>query len=152
MKTITLTIALVFGTFLLTGCNDTKDTTENKSEQKNEVTSEVKSNDEKTMKENSVEESKIDAYSKEEKESDKTQKLKVEDSKLESASFKVPTIHCSGCEKTISSSVKKLNGIQDVKADFDTKIVNVTYAGDKVTKEEIAKAIDASGFECEINN
>lgn len=152
MKTITLAFVFAFGAFLLTGCNETKDATENESKQESqtEQKNEVSSNDEKTMKENSVEESKTDAYNKEE--SDKTQKLKVEDSKLESASFKVPTIHCSGCEETISTSVKKLNGIQDVKADFDTKLVSVTYAGDKVTKEEIAKAIDASGFKCEINN
>ncbi len=148
MKTITLTLTFVLGAFLISGCNETKDTIENQDQQTPQTEqNEIKSNDEMTSKEKSVEDSKTDGET-----SDKTQKLKVEDSKLESVSFTVPTIHCSGCEKTISSSVKKLNGIQDVKADFDTKIVNVTYAGDKVTKEEIAKAIDASGFKCEINN
>ena len=150
MKTITLAFVFAFGVFLTSGCNDTKDTTGNQDQQAPQTEqNEVKSNDEMTSKEKDGEDLKTDAYTKEET-ADK--KLKVEDSKLESASFKVPTIHCSGCEKTISSSVKKLNGIQDVNADFDTKIVNVTYAGDKVTKEEIAKAIDASGFKCEINN
>jgi copper chaperone CopZ len=147
MKTLTFTVVMLFGAFFLAGCSETKDTSESEVEKTDTPTEQKESTpgEELTMKEKAGEEvTKNDEG--------KTKQLKVKDSKLESASFTVPTIHCSGCEKTISGSVKQLDGVQDVKADFDTKIVQVTYAGDKVIKEEIAIAIDASGFKCEINN
>ena len=146
MKTITLAFALLFGTFLLTGCNETKDTTENESEQKNEVTSEVKSNDETTMKEKSGEENKMETTE------TKTKDVANKDAKLETASFKCETMTCTGCEQTITGKVKKMDGVQDVKADYKSKNVEVTFASNVVSKDEIAKTIEASGYKCEVNN
>lgn len=157
MKAITLALFMLFGAFLFSGCSETKDTSD---ATKNEVTNEVKSEnsqtensskEELTMKEKAGEESANEKVSTDKYE-DKTKQLKAKDSKLESASFTAESMHCTGCETSIENSVRKLNGVQDVQASFDTKQIEVVYAGDKVTKEDIAKAITDSGFECKVNN
>ncbi len=144
----TLIITVLIGAFGVLGCSETKDSTENKVTDETPKTEQpgYTTTDESSAKEKAGEEPKADI-----KEKDADIKLKVKDSKLESASFTAESMHCTGCESSIENNVKKLDGVQDVKATFDTKQIEVTFSGDKVTKKEIADAITASGFECKIN-
>ncbi|MCB0723517.1 MAG: heavy-metal-associated domain-containing protein [Ignavibacteriae bacterium] len=145
MKAITLAFALVFGLFLFSSCNktnETKQTAGNETKQTGQQESkqeEVKSQDEMTSKEKAGEET-------------QTKEVSNKDAKLETASFKCETMTCTGCEQTITSKVKKMDGVEDVKADYKTKSVEVTFASNKTSKDNIAKTIEASGYKCEVNN
>lgn len=137
---------MAFGVFLFSSCSETKDTSENK------VTDEKPNTEQpyNTSKDESVTKEKANEEIKNEKDADI--KLKVKDSKLESASFTAASMHCAGCEQTITGTVGKLDGVQSVTANFDSKQVQVTFVSDKITRDDIARAITDSGFECKVNN
>lgn len=147
MKTLLLGI-IVSGSIAFYGCSETKDATENSNNTAGQNTS---PQTEQTPVDESNTKEKAGENKTEVTEKDADVKLKVKDSKLQSASFTAASMHCTGCESSIENNVKKLDGVQDVKASFDTKQIEVTFAGDKVTKQDIADAITASGFECKIN-
>ena len=140
MKAITLAFVLVFGMFLFSSCNKTQDTTSNETKQNVQTEQkETPSQDEMTSKEKAGEET-------------KTKEVSNKDAKLETASFKCETMTCTGCEQTITNKVKKMDGVEDVKADYKTKSVEVTFASNRTSKDDIAKTIEASGYKCEVNN
>jgi copper chaperone len=146
MKAITLALFMAFGVFLFSSCSETKDTSDSKvtDEKPNTEQQYNTSNDESVTKEKANEEIK--------NEKDADIKLKVKDSKLESASFTAASMHCTGCEQTITGTVGKLDGVQSVTADYHSKQVQVIFVSDKITSEDIARAITDSGFECKVNN
>ena len=53
--------------------------------------------------------------------------------------YNVPAIHCGHCTHTIEMEVGELQGVQTVKADLDTKKVEVTF--DAPANEEQIKAL-----------
>ena len=53
--------------------------------------------------------------------------------------YNVPAIHCGHCTHTIEMEVGELQGVQTVKADLDTKKVEVTF--DAPANEEKIKAL-----------
>jgi copper chaperone len=53
--------------------------------------------------------------------------------------FNVPAIHCGHCTHTIEMEVGELQGVQAVKADVDTKKVEITF--DAPASEEKIKAL-----------
>lgn len=60
----------------------------------------------------------------------------------------IPTygMHCQGCEETIETEIKKLNGVKSVKADHVNKKVTVKYDDKKVTIEQVKQAIIDAGY------
>ncbi len=71
--------------------------------------------------------------------------------KVETVEYKCPSMHCSGCEETITTEVKKLDGIKEVKADSKAKIVTVSFDDGRTNKENISKAINAAGYDTELS-
>jgi copper chaperone len=53
--------------------------------------------------------------------------------------YNVPAMHCGHCPHTIEMEVGELQGVQAVKADLDTKKVEVTF--DAPASEEKIKAL-----------
>ena len=53
--------------------------------------------------------------------------------------YSVPAIHCGHCTHTIEMEVGELQGVQSVKADLDTKKVQITF--DAPANEEKIKAL-----------
>jgi copper chaperone len=53
--------------------------------------------------------------------------------------YNVPAIHCGHCTHTIEMEVGELQGVQAVKADLDTKKVEVTF--DAPASEEQIKTL-----------
>ncbi len=55
---------------------------------------------------------------------------------MSTITYNVPAIHCSHCTHTIEMEVGELPGVQHVKADLDTKKVQVTFdtpaSGEKI--------------------
>lgn len=59
---------------------------------------------------------------------------------------KLPTMQCGSCEQTISTAVKKVEGVQGIKIDAKTKTATVTFTGDNATVSKIEQAIVKSGY------
>lgn len=71
--------------------------------------------------------------------------------KVETVEFKCAGMHCSGCEESITTEVKKVEGIKDIKADAKGKIVTVSFDANKTNKDNISKAINKAGYDTEIS-
>jgi copper chaperone len=58
---------------------------------------------------------------------------------MTTVTYNVPGIHCMHCTHTIEMEVSEMQGVQSVKADLDTK--NVQIAFDAPASEEKIKAL-----------
>jgi len=47
---------------------------------------------------------------------------------METVKYSVPSIHCGHCVKTIEMEIGDINGVTSVKANLDSKTVEVEYA------------------------
>lgn len=70
----------------------------------------------------------------------------AENGKIRTKVISTYGMHCSGCEETIETEIKKLNGIKSVKADHINKKVTVKYDDKKVTLDQIKQAIIDAGY------
>lgn len=62
------------------------------------------------------------------------------------AVFKIPNMVCEGCAETISSALKGLPGIQEVKPRVFQKQIYVRYESEKLQQHEVKDAIGKAGF------
>lgn len=62
--------------------------------------------------------------------------------------FKAEGMHCQSCEELIERSVKKLEGVSKVHADYETETGEVTFDSGRVTIKEIFDTIEKKGYEC----
>ncbi len=46
---------------------------------------------------------------------------------MNTVTYSVPAIHCGHCTHTIETEVSELQGVQSVKADLDSKKVQITF-------------------------
>lgn len=69
---------------------------------------------------------------------------------IETVQYICDGMHCSGCEETITTEVKKLDGIFDIKADAKAKLVTVSFNNALTNKDEISKAINSAGYDTEL--
>jgi copper ion binding protein len=58
---------------------------------------------------------------------------------MTTVTYNVPAIHCGHCTHTIEIEVGELQGVQNVKADLDSKKVKVTF--DAPASEEKIKTL-----------
>jgi len=54
--------------------------------------------------------------------------IKKKENKMETVKYSVPSIHCGHCVMTIEMELGDINGVTSVKADLDSKTVEVEYA------------------------
>ena len=69
--------------------------------------------------------------------------------KIRTISINTYGMSCTGCEETIETEIKKLDGIKSVKADHVKKTVTVKYDDKKVTIEQVKSAIKSAGYRLE---
>ncbi|MFA7083850.1 MAG: heavy-metal-associated domain-containing protein [Arcobacteraceae bacterium] len=60
--------------------------------------------------------------------------------------IKVEGMHCPLCTTAVKKAVKKLDGIEKVRALLNTKTVTVTFDEKKVSLTEILKAIKTTSY------
>lgn len=65
---------------------------------------------------------------------------------LTKAEFKVKGMHCTGCENTIKTNVKEIEGVLSVEASFKENIAVVSFDSTRTTPELIASAIQEAGY------
>ncbi len=73
-----------------------------------------------------------------------------EASSLTVSKFHVEGMTCGGCEVGVRMVVKKLDGVEDVEADYEEGSAVVTYESDKVTADDIIAAIADLGYTAEL--
>lgn len=56
---------------------------------------------------------------------------------------------CTGCENTIKSKVKKVDGVKEVIADHKSNTVKAAYDPGKTNPDAIKEAITAAGYKVE---
>ncbi len=55
-------------------------------------------------------------------------------------------MQCGGCEMTIESAVSQLEGIERVRADYSSGMVEVSYDENKISHKDIQNVIEARGY------
>lgn len=65
---------------------------------------------------------------------------------LAQVEFSVPNMVCEGCAGAISTTLKGLSGVQEVKPKVSQKHVYVSYEPGKVGQEQLKEALKNSGF------
>jgi len=66
--------------------------------------------------------------------------------KIRTATINTYGMSCTGCEETIETEIKKLDGIKSVKADHVKKAVVVKYDDKKVSLDQVKEAIKSAGY------
>lgn len=68
-------------------------------------------------------------------------------STVKEVTINVPTIKCGSCVKTVTSALKKLDGIQIVNVDKKAKIAVIRFDQTKLKLADIEQAIAKSGYD-----
>ena len=59
------------------------------------------------------------------------------------------TMHCAGCERSITFALSQLPSVKEVKADWKTQAIQVDLSSDEVDLEIIKAELDWIGYEIE---
>lgn len=65
----------------------------------------------------------------------------------ETKTYVVPAMSCGHCKQTVERAVSEVDGVEEVDADLDSKLVSIR--GDAVSDERVRAAIDEAGYEVE---
>ena len=64
---------------------------------------------------------------------------------LQTTSFSIDGMTCAiGCAKTIQEDLTALDGVQDAKVDFDTKLATVTFDKTVQNQEKLTKVVESA--------
>lgn len=58
----------------------------------------------------------------------------------------VPEMTCDACRSAVGGALKRVQGVEDVDVDLQTKLVTVRHAGD-VPLESLRTAVEAQGYD-----
>ena len=61
--------------------------------------------------------------------------------------FQVLGMTCSSCQAHVEKAVSKLDGVEEVNVNLLSNSMNVTYKEDKVTTQDIIKAVERAGYQ-----
>lgn len=65
---------------------------------------------------------------------------------METITFNAPDISCGHCVATVEQEVGKVDGVQSVTADADSRDVNVSYDASRTDLSAIASALKEAGY------
>ncbi len=60
--------------------------------------------------------------------------------------LKIPAIHCGGCVKTVTRTLKAVPSVEVTQADPATKFVQIRFDESVASLEQIREALDEVGF------
>jgi copper chaperone len=63
----------------------------------------------------------------------------------ETATYRVPAMHCAHCERAVAEEILSLRGVEAVDVDLDAKVVTVT--GQALDDAALRAAIAEAGYE-----
>jgi copper ion binding protein len=70
----------------------------------------------------------------------------VSESNIQRVNFDIKGMTCASCEEHVKHAVNELDGIVNVKASYEKANAEVEFDNTKTTKENIEKAINATGY------
>ena len=70
----------------------------------------------------------------------------INQSDIQTVNFDVQGMTCAGCEESIKHAVNELNGIVNVTPSYEKENTEVKFDKTKTSKEDIEKAINATGY------
>ncbi len=56
-------------------------------------------------------------------------------------------IHCQSCEQRVSNALRRLDGVQDIRASAQTQQVEVRFDPSRVQPEQIQAKLERMGYE-----
>jgi copper chaperone CopZ len=62
-------------------------------------------------------------------------------------SYNVPDMTCGHCVNSVTEEVRKVNGVDSINVDLDTKLV--TISGDDLNDAQLREAIKEAGYDAE---
>ncbi len=65
---------------------------------------------------------------------------------LQKAFFKVVGMYCTSCKPIVERQLKGQNAVKNIDIDFMTDSIIVEYDSSAITKEEIKKMLENSGY------
>ena len=72
-------------------------------------------------------------------------KKEIAAANLQTTSFSIEGMTCAiGCAKTIQEDLTALDGVQDAKVDFDTKLATVTFDKTVQNQEKLTKVVESA--------
>lgn len=72
-------------------------------------------------------------------------KKEIAAANLQTTSFSIDGMTCAiGCAKTIQEDLTALDGVQDAKVDFDTKLATVTFDKTVQNQEKLTKVVESA--------
>lgn len=74
------------------------------------------------------------------------QVIVVDQQNVQTATFSVSGMTCTGCEEHVSHEVNKLDGIVGVKASYENENAIIQFDSSKTSVGEIEKAINSTGY------
>ena len=71
---------------------------------------------------------------------------KIDTTPSQVVTLDVEGMTCTGCEATIKTAVKKVQGVKQVEADYESGTATVTINPEKADIDKVIAAIDAAGY------
>ena len=59
------------------------------------------------------------------------------------------TMHCNGCERTITFTLSQLPGVNVIKADHKTQLIEIMMTGNETDLDKVKSKLDWIGYEVE---
>ena len=59
------------------------------------------------------------------------------------------TMHCAGCERSVTFALSQLPGVEEVKADWKEQVIEVDFSSNEIDLEKIKAELDWIGYEVE---
>ncbi len=60
------------------------------------------------------------------------------------------TIHCGGCENTVQTTLSRLPGVAQVKADRDSQLIEFQFAPGESELDQVKSELEMIGYEVEL--
>jgi sulfite exporter TauE/SafE/copper chaperone CopZ len=61
--------------------------------------------------------------------------------------LKIRGMHCKSCEILIEKNIKKINGVESVKADYKKGVAEIFYKNNNISQDEFIFAVQNAGYE-----
>lgn len=74
----------------------------------------------------------------------------IGDEKMIIKKFKAKGMHCTSCETLIDKTLRKIDGVENVKVDYASETVKVMFNPEKTGMKDIFEAVENKGYECSL--
>ncbi len=64
--------------------------------------------------------------------------------------FRAEGMHCTSCEKVLELALSKLPGVEKVRSNYASQVVQVTFDPERVSLSQIFDVVEAKGYRCSL--